>query len=354
MTEHADRGRALQAFLLNVAEDVWGARRIHAVNEHYTDDVIVRSPMGLVTGREAVQGATLATLAECPDLRLLGEDVITAPDSGVGAYRHLVGATHAVAGAYGKASGTKLRYRILGEAHVRDGQIDEDWVIRDQAAIVRQLGLDPLKYTRDMLTREGGVEGCVQPLTPLVDRKVRSEGQGNDDPWGQAFGDVLRRIMTGDLNAIPEQYDPAVQCDYPGGETGHGWAAAERFWMGVRAAFPTAEFTIEHQIGCVDQVMPPRAAIRWSLHGKHDGWGAFGAPTGAEVYVMGMSQVEFGCVGTGDPKIRREWTLFDEIAIWKQILIQTGNINRERKLEQRRQRTERATAVRQAPKGRLQ
>jgi hypothetical protein len=65
--------------------------------------------------------------------------------------------------------------------------------------------------------------------------------------------------------------------------------------------------------------MPPRAALRWSLTGKHDGWGTFGAPTGAEVYVMGISHAEFGPRG-----LRREWTLYDETAIWMQILAHQG------------------------------
>ncbi|MEL7178104.1 MAG: nuclear transport factor 2 family protein, partial [Pseudomonadota bacterium] len=68
-------------------------------------------------------------------------------------------------------------------------------------------------------------------------------------------------------------------------------------------------------------LMPPRAAVRWSLHGKHDGWGVFGAPTGAEVYVMGITHAEFGPRG-----LRREFTLIDETAIWKQILLATGDI----------------------------
>ena len=40
--------------------------------------------------------------------------------------------------------------------------------------------------------------------------------------------------------------------------------------------------------------MPPRAAIRFSLNGKHDGWGRFGKPSGANIYVMGIAHVEFG------------------------------------------------------------
>ena len=94
--------------------------------------------------------------------------------------------------------------------------------------------------------------------------------------------------------------------------TGSGWACA---------GAPDAAFRIEHAIGRDDPLMPPRAAARWSLQGKHSGWGSFGRPTGSEVYVMGMTQAEFGPWG-----LRREFTLFDEIAIWKQIHLHTGDI----------------------------
>ena len=93
----------------------------------------------------------------------------------------------------------------------------------------------------------------------------------------------------------------------------------EEFWIPLRAALPYAEFKIDHVIGRDDPMMSPRAAVRWSLHGKHDGWGEFGTPTGADIYVMGISHAEFGPWG-----LRREYTLFDETAIWKQIILKTG------------------------------
>ncbi len=71
-------------------------------------------------------------------------------------------------------------------------------------------------------------------------------------------------------------------------------------------------------------MLPPRAAIRWSLDGKHEGPGAFAEPTGAHVHVMGICHAEFGPYGEQPPTVRREWALFDEIAIWKQILMQMG------------------------------
>ena len=65
--------------------------------------------------------------------------------------------------------------------------------------------------------------------------------------------------------------------------------------------------------------MPPRVAVRWGLDGRHDGPGLFGRPSGAEVYVMGISHAEFGPRG-----IRREFVLYDEVAIWKQIVQHSG------------------------------
>ena len=68
-----------------------------------------------------------------------------------------------------------------------------------------------------------------------------------------------------------------------------------------------------------DQNQSPKAAVRWTLVGKHDGNGYFGAPTGTNIYMLGINHVEFGPRG-----IKNEWVLFDETMIWKQILMQTG------------------------------
>ena len=132
---------------------------------------------------------------------------------------------------------------------------------------------------------------------------------------GARYADILRRIMRADFTAIPKEYDRAVALEYSGGQSGISYDFADRFWMGLRASLPDAKFTIEHQIGQQEKMMGPRAAIRWHLHGKHDGWGSLGPPSGAEIYIMGAAHVEFGPWG-----IWREYVLFDETSIWKQIL----------------------------------
>lgn len=309
-------------YIIGITAEIWEGRGISTLEHYYAEDIPVRSPGSLVLGNKGVIAATMATLAEFPDRRLLGEDVIWSgnPEQGMlSSHRILSTATHGGDGVYGKATGKKLSYRIIADCHAINNQINDEWLIRDQGAIVRQLGWTPETYARDLIEREGGLGHCVKPFTPEIDVAGPYAGKGNDNEWGQRYADMLTRIMSADMATIARDYDEACHLELPGGITAHGRDAADHFWMGLRASFPNAQFTVEHQIGREDPGEPIRAALRWGLHGKHEGWGSFGEPTGADVYIMGISHAEFGPRG-----LRREYVLFDETAIWKQIVMKTG------------------------------
>jgi hypothetical protein len=125
--------------------------------------------------------------------------------------------------------------------------------------------------------------------------------------------------MNADVAIIARDYDRACRRDYPVGQDARSIGPAENFWMGLRAAFPSARFKIDHQIGNEDRLLGARAAVRWSLQGRHDGWGSYGAPSGADVYVFGFSHAGFGPWG-----LREETVVFDTTSIWKQILLHKG------------------------------
>ena len=312
----------LPDYIIKITKEIWEDRGISTLNDYYAADIVVRSPSGVVVGNQGVIAATMATLAEFPDRQLLGEDVIWSGDEESGflsSHRIYSTATHAGDGVYGAASGAQLRYRIIADCAAKDNQIFDEWLIRDQGAIVRQLGMDPKRYAADLIEAEGGYEACVRPLTPAIDRQGGYAGTGNDGEPGHRYAATLNAIMAADFAAIERDYDRACQLELPGGVTGHGWSDADEFWLGLRSSFPDATFTIHHQIGRNDDGSAPRAAIRWSLDGTHSGWGAFGAPTGAPVHVMGLSHAEYGPWG-----LRREFVIFDETAVWKQILLATG------------------------------
>ena len=309
-------------YIIGITKEIWEDRGLATLHDYYSPDIIVRSPSSVVVGNKDVIAATMATLAEFPDRTLLGEDVIWSgtPEEGMlSSHRIYSTATHSGDGVYGAASGTRLQYRIIADCHAINNQINDEWLIRDQGAVVRQLGIAPEDYARTQIESEGGAQKSVAVFTPAIDKPGPYKGHGNDNEWGQRYAYILKRIMSADLAVIPTEYDRACQLEYPGGLGGHSHADADQFWTSLRASFPNAEFKIEHQIGRDDPLMPPRAAIRWSLHGKHDGWGVFGKPSHAEVYVMGACHAEFGPWG-----LRREFVLFDQTAVWKQIVLKTG------------------------------
>ncbi|WP_226782470.1 nuclear transport factor 2 family protein [Oceaniglobus trochenteri] len=324
-------------FIIGITKEIWEDRKIGSLRHRYADGLIVRSPASVVVDNTNVIAATMATLAEFPDRELLGEDVIwcddpegasDTSDAFLSSHRLICTATHDQPGMYGNPTGKRVSYRILADCAIRDDAVYDEWLVRDQSAIVRQMGFDPRDWSRDLIAREGGPEACVKPMCPANDVAGPYTRQGNDNEWGQRYAATINNIMAADMDVIPRSYDRAVELHYPAGFDGLGWGDADRFWMGLRAAFPDAVFRIEHVIGRDDPLMPPRAALRWSLHGRHAGWGRFGRPTGAEVYIMGISHADFGpYAGTGawgKPTIRREFTLIDETAIWKQIHLQTG------------------------------
>jgi len=313
-------------YIIGITKEIWEDRQIHSLMQLYASDIPVRSPGSVVEGNESVIAATMATLSEFPDRQLLGEDVIWCGENGkdddaalLSSHRILSTATHSKPGVYGEPSGRKLRYRIIADCAAKNNQIYDEWLIRDQGAIVRQLGWDPKEYAANLIEVEGGAEHCIKPLTPSNDVDGPYKGTGNNNPRGEQYANMITRIMSAEMSAIPGEYDRACSLEHPGGVSAAGHAEADEFWMGLRASFPNAAFTVHHCIGREDNNQPPRAAVRWSLHGKHDGWGAFGAPTNAEVYVLGISHAEYGPYG-----LRREWVLYDETAIWKQIVLGAG------------------------------
>ncbi len=312
----------LPDYIIKITREIWEDRGLATLHEYYAKELPMRFPSGLVTGNEAVINGTMATIAEFPDRELLGEDVIWSGDEDAGflsSHRILTTGTHLGHGAFGKPTGKRFVIRALADCAAKDNAINDEWLIRDVSGIVLQLGKDVKKFTRKMIDREGGVENATRPFTPDQDVQGPYTARGNDNEWGQRLADILTRIMDKDFAVIPAEYDRACHIHHPGARDTISHSGADRAWLPLRSSFPSAKFEIHHQIGREDPMMSPRAAIRWSLTGKHDGYGLFGAPTGAEVHVMGITHAEFGPWG-----LRNEFTLFDEVSIWKQIMMHQG------------------------------
>ena len=306
----------LPDYILKCTAQIWEGRDIAALDWHYSENLVVRTPAGISQGNGVGKANTMATLTEFPDRQLLGEDVIWCGDDEQGflsSHRIVSTATHR-GGIFGPATGIKVVFRTIADTFCHGNRVWDEWLIRDNGAIAAQLGQTSQDAAQALI--DSG--DLAFPLTPKTDILGPYTGAGNNNEWGQKHAEILQKIMLTEFGVIEDAYDRACHLAYPCGVEAHGIDAVKEFFIGLRSAFPYADFKIEHQIGRHDAMFGPRSAIRWSLTGKHEGYGRYGAPTGAEVHVMGVSHVEFGPWG-----LRRETTLIDDIAIWKQILLQT-------------------------------
>ena len=322
MSGYSNRWTDFPDYIIGITKQIWEDRGVGTLNQYYAPDIVVRSPMGISRGNQAVIAATMATIYEFPDRELLAEDVIfsNAAEHGyLSSHRLITRATHSRDGAFGAATGKRWVARVIADCAARGDQIYDEWLVRDYGGIVRQLGMDPADYAAQLIDAEGGPDKASQVFLPAHDVAGPYLGRGNDNQWGATYADILHRIMNHEFNTIRDVYDRAIIGEYAGGLHSLGWDKTLEFWIGLRSSFPAAKFEIHHQIGMDGDMLSPRAALRWSLDGKHDGWGSFGRPTGKSVHVFGMCHAEFGPWG-----LRREFALYDEIAIWKQILMAQG------------------------------
>ncbi len=322
MNSYSNSWKDFPDYIIGITNEIWESRGIETLNRYYSKDIPVRSPMGIQRGNEAVKASTMATINEFPDRELFGEDVIWSdhPEHGhLSSHRLLTKATHTRDGQFGKASGKPWVIYVIADCAAKGETIYDEWLIRDYGGLVRQLGHDPQDFAAGLIESEGGPETAKPVFTPAMDVDGGYNGTGNANEWGERYAELLRRIMDTDFTAIHSDYDRAVIGQYAGAVQAIGREAVTEFWLGLRSSFPSAKFEIHHQIGMDADMLSPRASIRWSLDGIHDGWGSFGHPTGAHVHVMGLSHAEFGPWG-----LRREFSLIDEVAIWKQILMHKG------------------------------
>lgn len=310
------------AYIIGITKEIWEGRQLATLNHYYSSDVIVRMASGVTVGNAGVIASTMATLAEFPDRTLLADDVVWCgtPESGMlSSHRISCTATHTGSGMYGAATGKRLAFRAIADCHARNNVIDDEWLARDQGAICFQLGTTPEAFAKASIDREGGPRAAKRPYTPAQSIPGPYQGRGNDNEWGARYASILESIMSADIAVIEREYDRACRLYYPDGVDARSIGPAQNFWMGLRAAFPSAAFEIDHRMGNEDRLLGARAAIRWSLRGRHDGWGSFGPPSGADAYVFGFSHAGFGPWG-----LREETVVFDTTSIWKQILIHKG------------------------------
>ena len=306
-------------YILKITKQIWEGKDVDSIGEFYTDDIPVRSPFGITYGNKPVIEATYNTLKEFPNRQLLGEDVIWNGNDDKGyhsSHRILSKGTHLGDGFYGKPTGKDIYYRVIADCACKDNQVYDEWIVRDQGAMVRQIGYTPKEFAQIMIDKEGGLEKAKK-LFDKNDIKPSDYYPINVEKSspGENYSKILSKVFEGGYDF--KDYNRASNIYWPGNKLGHGREDISKFWNSLKDIFTDIKFTIEH-VGYLDESNKnPRASIRWFLEGIHSKDSEdYGKKTNSKLFIMGINHVELNQDG-----VIREWVLFDEVAIWKQILM---------------------------------
>ena len=306
-------------YILKITKQIWEGKDVESIGDFYTEDIPVRSPFGITYGNKPVIDATYKTLKEFPNRQLLGEDVIWNNDDNEGyhsSHRILSKGTHLGDGFYGKPTGKEIYYRVIADCACKENQVYDEWIVRDQGAMVRQIGYTPKEFAQIIIDKEGGLDKA-NSLFNRDDVKPSNYHQKNIEinSSGDRYSKILKKVFDPEYNF--SDYNRASSIYWPGNKLGHGREDVSKFWNSLKNIFNDINFSIEH-IGYLDEPNKnPRASIRWFLEGIHaKDSQEYGEKTNSKLFIMGINHVELN--GDG---IIREWVLFDEVAIWKQILM---------------------------------
>lgn len=310
-------------YIIAITHRIWEEKAIGYIYHYYPQNTVIHTSSGYTYGRDEVIAATVQALAAFPDRRLFGDEVIweqRADNVYYSSHRLMHAGTNHGATVYAAATGRKVRYYAVADCLVKDNQIVEEWLVRDELLLLAQLGLDAHKLAKELAQ----AEAQVKPSVAILGEVERLRGQlpppepTQADPaedietWVRAlFHEIWNWRL---LNRVNDYYHPALHTMGASGRNLHGHGAYKAFLLSLLSPFPDLALSVEHVCAIPESEGRTRVATRWTMQGTHTGPGIYGKPTGKPISILGMTHqvIEAG-------QVVREWCLFDEFALLKQL-----------------------------------
>ena len=328
---HAD----IVDYIVRITHRIWEEGDMGHIYDTYAQNCTVHTTYGISYGVEETVSGSIAFLAAFPDRRLFAEDVIWTGDDVQGFHTsHLIvnKATNFGYSPWGAPTHKPVQYLAIANCAVRDNKIYEEWLVRDTAAIVRQLGFDVFAVAKKLATPE---------LMPVAETE-RLQGQHMPQPYQQQYAfdaratrservcaveDWLKGVFYDIWNRrsfkrVRETHTADAMMFVPNNATLYGVNHIRTYLLGFIAMFADVTLNIEHvytSLMTSEAGDTYRVAVRWRVFGTHTGAGWYGAATGQRVNILAVSHLHV-VFEEGQLRIRKHYCVFDELAVLAQLL----------------------------------
>jgi len=304
-------------YIVRLTDEIWTDRAVGRIYETYDASCTIYSSYGIVRSVEEVVASTMSSLHSFPDNEDQHLSVAWSGDDQAGFYTSHLGfsqATNLGDTAFGPATGKRAGSRFCADCISRDNRIHTEWLVRDNSALVMQLGLDLHETARIIAavpTREVAIVSAPTRMHGQAPQQFYDMPNDTPDGWARHhFGQIWNARR---LEHMAFHYAADAVAHWPGSREATGPRAIGSLIIALIASLPDATLRIEH-VSWSDETDGVILAVRWLMEGTTKSGGMLGAvPEGRPVFVMGMSHLRFG-----GGHVVEEWTVFDEVGVLAQ------------------------------------
>lgn len=304
-------------YIVRITEEIWMDRAVGRIYDTYDSSCTIYSSYGVVRSVEEVIAGTIATLNAFPDGEIHHLNVAWSGDECEGFYTSHLGhsrSTNVGRTGFGPGTGRRASIRFAADCISQNNRIHTEWLVRDNGALVRQLGFD-LHETAKRLAEQPSFESfLISPETRLegqAPRKALDLPIDTLDGWMRHMFHNLWNLKRFDW--LERYYMPEATIHAGGGRLAQGVRNVGALLLHIQAAIPDGMLRIEH-VCHSDETDGVIVAVRWVYEGTTAPGGILGeCPTNRPVFMMGISHLRFV-----DDRIAEEWMVFDELGMLAQ------------------------------------
>jgi len=316
-------------YILSWTDEIWIDMGLGRLDEHYDRAIKVHTAYGETYDFNHVLMNSVQKMSAFPNGGGgSGEDVVWEERGSKGfisSHRVFKTGTHTGYWTYGPPTGKDWVSRTIAHCTVQDGKVVEEWLVRDEYAVLQSLGMDPEQIAWD-LAKASPVTGEMvdvlncdafggtykEPALEGVSGKRPNRFRTECDMIENMFEDVWNRRL---FNKVSTYCSDKVVCHSVRMRRAQGIQGYQQQVIDLLAAFPDGRIELRDLVVNESADLGLRVAAVWTMHASYSGVPLYGKPTRTPVRIMGITHFELR-----DGKILREWRIYDEIAVLTQIM----------------------------------
>ena len=320
-------------YITSWTDRIWIKRGLGQIHAHYAPEVKVHTCYGETYDLKNVIGNSIQRMVAFPN-RGGGHDDVVWESRGnnafISAHRVLNNATHSGPWTYGPATHRDWVNRSMAHCLVRDNKVVEEWVVRDEFAVLQGLGMDPYVVAAELSERSPVLGTAMQTSAeagPFAGRIANPVERGISGARPKRYVDECQMIVDyfdqvwngRNFDKVADYCDDTIVCQTVRMRRVMQIANFQMEIMRLLAAFPDGIMEVRDLVVHDSVDLGMRIGVIWLMRGTYSGAPVYGRVNRAPVNILGSSHFELR-----HGKIIREYRIFDEISVIAQI-IKGGN-----------------------------